>query len=198
MIRVLHELKKQFAGYFSGNAKAIHPDLRGRVFAICVRYGGVSEYESVLQNYRETHVADQKVAALAALTATRDPALIRRTLDFSLSSEVRPQDIIYIFRSIAQNEAARRLTWEFMKSKWQELYKRYYRGSLSLLSSVVAASTSSFSRFEDADDIRNFFADLDVSSISRTLSQSLEKIEISAKWLTRDAEAVRSWLEQNA
>lgn len=195
---MLSELKKQFAAYVAGNPKAIHPDLRGRVFAICVRYGGVSEYESVLQSYRETHVADQKVAALAALAATRDPVLIRRTLEFSLSAEVRPQDIIYIFRSIAQNEVARRLTWEFVKVNWQELYKRYYRGSLSLLSSVVAASTSSFARLEDADDIRQFFADLDVSSISRTLSQSLEKIETSAKWLTRDAQAVRNWLDQNA
>jgi len=52
-------------------------------------------------------------------------------------------------------------------------------------------------RFEDAKDIRAFFADKDTSSINRVIEQSIEKVTISANWLQRDRQSVSDWLAAN-
>jgi len=189
--------QQRFQAFIKGDNTAIHPNLRGTVFALNVKHGSEAEYNAVFDIYQTTTVADQKTAALAALTASRSQELIRRNLDLSLSSHVRSQDVIYIFRSIVLNEAARRPTWVYLRENWDKIHDKFSKGGLSLLQSIIGASTSSLTRFEDAKDIRAFFADKDTSSINRVIEQSIEKVTISANWLQRDRQSVSDWLAAN-
>jgi aminopeptidase 2 len=94
-----------------------------------------------------------------------------------------------------QNPVARRSTYTFLKDNWSTIEARFSRGSISLLSSIVAASTGTLTTLEDAADIRAFFADKDTAAFSRTIEQSIEKITLHAKWLARDATPVAEWLK---
>ena len=85
-------------------------------------------------------------------------------------------------------------SWEFVQENWKFFYERYYRGSISLLSRVVSFSTQEFSQSGDADAVERFFADKDVSSINRTVQQSLEKIRSNSAWLTVNKDNVAQWL----
>jgi aminopeptidase 2 len=199
---VIEEAQTQFKKYTTpgkGHGEdAIHANLKGTVFALVVRYGGKKEYEDVLDIYQKHTVADVKVAALTALTASRDMTLIERTLNLSLNDDiVRDQDVIYIFRSISLNEKARRPTWAFLQNKWDELYKRFHGGSISTLSSIVSASTSELTTLQDEKDMETFFDGKDISDITRAVKQSKEKIHNFANWLTHDREPVAQWLAEN-
>jgi len=131
------------------------------------------------------------------LTATQKENEIQRTLNYSLDPQVvRPQDVIYIFRSIVQNPIARRPTYAFLKANWATIEERFSRGSISLLSSIVAASTATLTTLDDAADIRAFFSKKNTDAFSRTIEQSIEKITLHAKWLDRDAAAVADWLKK--
>lgn len=204
---VLAEAKKRFGAFVAalegGDEKAkidtLHPNIRGAVFSMVVRYGGDTEYDAVLEIYRNSTVADQKVTALAALGSARLARLVDRTLGLALSDEVKTQDVIYIYRSMAANEDARRPTWQFVQAHWKTLYDRLYLGSLSLLSTIVSASTSHLATDQDAIDVETFFASKGdaVKAISRTVAQSVEKIKNASKWLQRERDDVSAWLRGN-
>ena len=194
---LLAEARIKFERFITGQPDEIHPNLRGSIFALNVKFGGSKEYEAVLEIYKNTKVADQKTAALSALTASRDIALINRTLEMSLQeSEVRPQDIIYIFRNIISNEVARRPTWQFVKTNWARIYEKFAGGSISLLSSIVSASTGSLTTLKDAEDIEDFFKDKETASFSRVIAQSIEKVIMAARWLERDRQPIADWLKE--
>ncbi|KAI3640726.1 hypothetical protein MIR68_001604 [Amoeboaphelidium protococcarum] len=193
---IIAECRKRFDLFIGGNQESIHPNLRGAVFAVVLRNGGVKEYEAVLKIYQETKVADQKLVALGALGSTQDESLLLRTLDFGLSDQVRPQDIIYVVSPVASNTQGRRLAWKWVKDNWQVLYDRYYSGSMSLLSRIVSSSTEDFSSADMYADVEQFFNGKEVKAISRAIQQSLEKIDTHAKYLQRDRAAVESWASQ--
>lgn len=155
---VIAESKKRFAEFTAGKEDAIHPNLRGAVFQVALRNGGVAEYEKVLQLYKDTTIADQKVIALGSLGATLQPDLLKRTLELGLSEDVRPQDIIYVFGPVAANPVGRTMAWAFVKEKWQILYDRYYSGSMSLLGRILSTCTEDFASDKHYEDVEKFFS----------------------------------------
>lgn len=154
---VINEAQSRFKSFLAGDKQVIHPNLRGAVFSIVLREGGVEAYEAVLRLYQETTIADQKLIALSALGSTRDPALLQRTLDFSMSEGVRPQDIIYVFGTVASNPKGRTMAWEFVQKHWAALEERYYKGSMSLLGRIVSSTTDSFSSTAWFEQVKAFF-----------------------------------------
>lgn len=181
-----------------GDVNAIHPNMFGPVLGLVVRFGGENEWDQVFNLYKKLEVADQKVAALSALTETRSTELIQKTLSLTLKEDhVRTQDLIYIFRGLAGNIRARKCSWEFVKVNWKIFYDRLYRGSLSLLSGIVGASTGGFVTEQDAKDVEHFFKEKDVSSIDRQINQALEKIRTASKWINRDDSLLKDWLGNN-
>jgi len=192
---VLKEARVRFDRFIAGDSSAIHPNLRGVVYSLIIRNGGQAEFDQVLNLYQKFTVPDQKLSALGALGASREPSVIMAALELSKRDDlVRPQDCMYIFRTVGVNTAGRRLCWEFVQQNWKFFYDRYYRGSISLLSRVVSFSTQEFSKAVDADAVEKFFADKDVSSIDRTVQQSLEKIRSNSAWLAVNKDNVAQWL----
>jgi aminopeptidase 2 len=158
--------------------------------------GGQEEFDSVFSIYQQSANPDQKLHALRALGATQDPKVIQQALSLVFDqANVRPQDIGYILGNVEANPAGRRAAWAFVKGNWSRFYDAFYRGSISLLSRVVSSTTEHFTALADAQDVRAFFADgKDVSSITRAIDQSCEKIECAAQVLQRDSAAVAAWL----
>jgi aminopeptidase 2 len=189
---IIKEAKRRFDLFLSEDEKALHPNIRGSVLAIVVANGGKEEWEQVLEVYRATTTADQKIMALAAVGATRQPEMIQRALEISLSSDVRPQDTMYLYNSIGSTAEGRYPLWTFVQANWSE-YERMYAGSMGLFGHVVKASTSRFSKEEMARDIEAFFSDKDTTHVQRPLEQSLEKLRVNAKWLTRARKDVAAW-----
>lgn len=99
---------------------------------------------------------------LSSLGATRDPELLKRHLAFSITDEVRQQDIIYVIGPVASNPAGRKLAWEFVQANWQTFYDRYYHGGMSLLGRVVSSSTGDFSSAKWLAEVEAFFGTRDI------------------------------------
>lgn len=90
---IISAAKDMFNKYMAGDRSAIHPNLRGSVFALALKYGGVEEYEKILEFYRNSTNSDERNTALRSLGRARQPELIKRTLDLLFSGEVKDQDI---------------------------------------------------------------------------------------------------------
>ena len=178
----------------AGDKKAIHPNLRGSVYAIVLDLGGKAEYDVVEHEAINAETSVERNTALRALGRAKSPELIQRTLDLSLSKHVKTQDIYMPLSGLRGHAEGTEALWKFTKDNWNELVKRL-PVSLPLLSSVVAMATSSFTHREHIKDIEAFFKDKSTKGFDMSLSQALDSVSAKAAWLERDSEDVKTWLQ---
>lgn len=106
---VVAECKTRFAKFIGGDDKAVHPDIRGAVYAsICLlhlakhltddrssrygvvlKHGGKAEFDALVAHYDRLEAQDEKVAVLRSLGASLLPEVHQAVLDFAMSDKVR-------------------------------------------------------------------------------------------------------------
>lgn len=133
---------------------------------------------------------------MRALGRAKSPELIQRTLALAVSDDVKAQDIYLPISSLRTHPEGIEALWAFVKENWSELEKRL-PPSLSMLSSVVSITTSSFTKREHIKDIESFFASKSTKGFDKALAQSIDAISAKAAWIERDSEDVKTWLKKN-
>ncbi|KAI8089940.1 aminopeptidase [Halteromyces radiatus] len=198
------EAKKRFDKFVAGDMDALHPNLRGPVYGIVLSNAANVEeenavWEKILQMYHnECLPTDQRLIALNSLGGAKSEALISRYLLMSLDEkEVRGQDSIYVFGSLAANPDARLLFWQFFTQNYDLLYSKFCK-TISLFGAAVRSAVGGFSSLEKLEEIEAFFADKDTKEYARPLQQALEGARVNAKWLLRSKESVALWVQNNA
>ena len=187
--------RARFTSFTAGDAAALPPDLRAAVFKAVLARGGRAEFEALLGIYNGAEQQELRIAALQALGAAADPALVRRALEFNLhGGSVRSQDLMYVVASAAANAKGRRVAWDYLREQWDDIKARLDGGGF-LLTRLVSLSTAGLASEADAADVEAFFAARGTASMQRTVAQSVEKIRAAAAWLRRDAADVAAWLE---
>ncbi|KJE96694.1 aminopeptidase puromycin sensitive [Capsaspora owczarzaki ATCC 30864] len=193
--QIIAEAKSRFDRFVKGETAALHADVRGPAFSAVVAHGGAAALDAVVSIFRKADSADLQLICLGALGHTREPALIQRVLEMSLSEEVRSQDLHTIVATCGHNRYARDATWQFVKSHWAEYNARLVSGFLIVR--VVSASSEALVTDADAADVEAFYKVHSNPSIERSVQQSLEHIRASSAWLGRDRAQVQQWLEAN-
>ncbi|MDE0031708.1 MAG: M1 family metallopeptidase [Deltaproteobacteria bacterium] len=176
------------------DATPVAPDLRMAVYGQVVESRGLEGYEAVLRVYREAELHEEKNRCLRALGCSTDLDLLRRTLDFSLSDEVRGQDTPLAVAGVAMNPLGRDLAWNFLREKWAEFDDRYGQGGF-IIARIVSITTEDFTTLEKAAEVESFFESHPAPAATRTVRQSLERIRSNALWLERDGDAIAGWLD---
>ncbi|KAF1998041.1 hypothetical protein P154DRAFT_536680 [Amniculicola lignicola CBS 123094] len=185
-----------FSKFKKGDEAAIHPNLRGSVYAIALANGGKEEYDAILDHARHAKTSDERNTALRSLGRAKDPELIQRTLALSLSDDVKSQDIYLPISALRSHPEGIRALWAWVKENWTELEKRL-PPSLSMLSSVVSITTSSFTHKDQMKDIEEFFSKKSTKGFDKALAQSYDAITAKAGWIERDSEDVKAWLKEH-
>ncbi|TQS36621.1 hypothetical protein Golomagni_02922 [Golovinomyces magnicellulatus] len=190
---VIDAARQMFAKFASGDASAIHPNLRGSVFGIVLKYGGKEEYDIILNTYRNSRNSDERNTALRSLGRARDPELIKRTLSLPFSNDVKEQDIYLPISSLRSHPAGIEALYTWMTDNWEELNKRIPPG-LSMLGSVVSLCTSAFNSQADLERVQKFFSTRSTKGFDQSLAQSCDSIRSKSAWLDRDRHDVEKWI----
>ncbi|KAJ9085936.1 hypothetical protein DSO57_1009262 [Entomophthora muscae] len=152
---VLEEARRHFNLFLGCDPTALHPDLRTTIYQIVLSLGGDTEYQALKKIYHETKNPDQKLSALTVLGYVTQPALINDALNFSISDEVRTQDLDYLISTLSFNSHSRRTSWVFVKSHWG-LFEERYSSNLVALGNLIKDITSNFTTEVDACDVEKF------------------------------------------
>jgi aminopeptidase N len=168
------------------------PNLLGTIYEAVAKRGGTDGYEQLLTRYRAADDAEAKVRLLSALGRTPDPVLKRRTLEFALSKEVRPQDAYTPIASVASTAVGAQLAWAFIKERWTEICERH-QGNNARIGYYLKIAGNLATR-EDLADARDFLAAHPVEGLSLVSAQALERLEINCRWREAHAQAVADWL----
>lgn len=178
----LNEASRRFHAFLDDrNTPLLPPDIRKAAYVAVMQRVSTSNrlgYESLLRVYRETDLSQEKTRILGSLPYCPDPIIILDVLNFVLSSEVRCQDAVF---GLNVSKEGRETAWTWLKDKWEYISKTW--GSGFLLTRFISSIVSPFASFEKAKEVEEFFASRTKPSIARTLKQSIERVNINAKWV---------------
>ncbi|MBI1838871.1 MAG: M1 family metallopeptidase [Candidatus Colwellbacteria bacterium] len=174
---------KELFGKLKDGKNSIHADLRSVVYNLTTKNGGVKEYEKLAKMYKAVSLHEEKNRIGRALGNFRNKNLLKKTLAFSLSKHVRPQDTIGIIAGVWFNPDGHDLAWNFVKANWEDFLKRYGGGhSLSRLLACAGSSASA----AQAKNFKDFFKKNAAPGAKRTIEQALESINSNVAWLMRE------------
>ncbi|KAK4540281.1 hypothetical protein LTR36_009593 [Oleoguttula mirabilis] len=187
---------EMFEKFMNGDRSAIHPNLRGGVYSVVLQNGGEKEYNALVKEYETAKNADERNTALRALGRAKDPKLIQRSLAYSVSKEVKDQDIYLPLAGLRAHREGIEALWSWMKANWDTLRVKL-PPSLTLLGSVVSMGTSGFSTEAQLKDVEAFFKEKGAKGFERNLAQSCDGIRAKIGWIERDAKDVEEWLRHS-
>jgi len=150
------------------------PALLSTAIQLAALHGDRVLYDRMLERARTSSEPSEKQRFLNALGQFTDPVLINRTIDVAFSNDVRSQDAPGLLGVLLSNPAARALTWQAIKDRWQELERRL--GVFQGIPAIVG-STRSFCDPAARQDVARFFGEHKISAAARSLRQSLENID---------------------
>lgn len=178
----LNEASRRFHAFLDDrNTPLLPPDIRKAAYVAVMQRANASnrsDYESLLRVYRESDLSQEKTRILGSLASSPDPTIILEVLNFLLSSEVRSQDAVF---GLAVGIEGREIAWTWLKDNWEHISKTW--GSGFLITRFVSAIVSPFASSEKVKEIEEFFASRTKPSIARTLKQSIERVNINARWV---------------
>jgi len=184
--QTIRHAQKMFA-----HPEKIHADLRGVVYSTVTKHGGPKEYKKLMRMYRSAVLHEEKNRIGAALGNFRQKNLLKRTLAFAISKDVRRQDCVRMIGAVSINPEGADLSWNFIKKNWKTFVERY-SGSreLNYLLEPMGISTS----VQRAKDIERFLKKHPAPGTERTVQQVLERIHSNAAWLVRDRQHLKKYL----
>jgi len=170
---------------------AIDPTLDGAVVRTAAAHGNAALFDALVAALQRASAPEAQYRYLTALSQFRDPALIDRALERTLSSSLRSQDTSVYLRGFFQNPAARGRAWAFVRERWTALEpKIMIAGGDTLL----VGSLGNFCDAAARDSIAAFFAEHKLPGAVRTLDQTIERINNCIELQTQQTPAVTNWL----
>ena len=170
---VLREARRLVDAHFETGA-TLNPAVAETALELAAINGDTALYERYLSSMKDSSRRDAEAVYRTALTHFADGALIKRTLDYASSSDVRTQDAPEILGQVMARPSATAATWAHIKSNWTTIEKSL--GVFQGLPTIVGA-TRHFCDRASREDVVQFFSLHKVRGTERTLEQSLETID---------------------
>ena len=158
---------------------------------VAAMHGDAALYRKVMSRLEAAHDPEQHALYSQILTQFTDPALVKETLNFFISPEVRSQDVALLLSRELIKPATQPEGWDFIQSHWNDIQKT---GGAFLSGEIVEAS-GRFCTPELRDSMWSFFSEHDVLA-KRTLKQSRERIDYCIDLKSQQESILSSWLKQ--
>jgi len=185
--------KTRFAGFLK-DPKSLPADLRVPVYFAAVKNGGQEEVDALIRLHDESDLNEEKVRCIRALGEVDSEERLKAYLEWG-STNVKPQDLLYVMHCAASNPAGHQLAWDYAKANWGNWIAKYGKGNF-LLTRFMESATGSFSSEARAVEVAEFYKTVDTEGVERKLAQCLEGIRVRAAWIERDSAAVAEWFSQ--
>ncbi len=177
--KIISEAKSRFSNLLKTGQ--LSPDLRGPIYSIIAWSGNASTYQKILGLYRKAPTQEEMVRLLSSLANFQDKKLLSKTLSFTLSKEVRTQNLFQPIARMVTNPQGKELVWPWIKQNWKGIVSRFGVGN-PLLNRIIG-SVSIEADLEKEKEIKKFFTKHHVPGTGMKLAQTLERIRIHARFI---------------
>jgi aminopeptidase N len=183
---------RELAVQYIADPRSIPSTLAPSVLQVAAVGGDGSLYDGYLAELRKGHSQPERYYRyFNALSWFGDPALVKRTLEFAMSSEVRSQDASTLIGSLLVKPWSSTLAWEFTKDRWPTLLK-----TLNVFQAIpdIVSSFGSFCSVTRANEVKDFLAKNAVPAVARAAQQAIERIDNCVALDMRQSKPFGAWL----
>ena len=153
----------------------VDPSLAAASVAIVAAGGTADDFERYLGAIRTARTPQEELRYLYALPDFRDAMLIGRTIEMTLSGEIRTQNAPGVLaRAVANRDHGDR-AWEFLKEHWDEIVSRLAPATLVYATDGVRYLTEP----GQVEDAAAFFAAHPIPQSALQLRQILERQRVN-------------------
>ena len=193
---VVREAADRFAKFEAGEGDALPSEYQSAAYKLLLK-ADAAYYPRILKLFETLPLNEEKKSCLVGLGAAPTPDLRDAALDLALSDDVKLQDFFYVALSMhGTSVAARDHTWAHFQTHFAKYQAKIGDSGSSLMDACVTGACSGYSSDAKADEIVAFFNANPLPRNERKISQTVEAIRSSAKYvetiLKSDAQA---WLD---
>jgi aminopeptidase N len=170
--------------------KTLDPTLSGAAVLVSTSDGDGALYDRLLAVSKDSSDPAQQGDALRALARFRDAALVKRTLDYAASGEVRNQDSWTILVALLRNRETRDQSWDYIQKNWDKVHAQLTVSS----GTELVAGTGSFCTIRQRDEVANFFAAHKVDAAERALAEAVDTINDCVQLRSAQEPKLHMWL----
>lgn len=120
-------------------------------------------------------------------------------MEQSLHGQVmKTQDLPDVVVVVARNPHGYKLAWDFLRSNWHTMIKKFDLGS-NTVSYLVNGVTNQYSTREMLNEVQSFFGSLteETGSEMRCIQQAYETIEDNIRWTDSNLPLLQNWLNRH-
>ncbi len=138
----------------------------------------------MLARYRDALTPQDQLRYLYALSEFDTEALILRTCQLAMSSEVKTQNAPFLLRQCIANRRHGSAAWRFVRQHWDEANERFPSNTIvRMIDSVKLLNDPAV-----AADVQGFFAEHPIEQAAKTLDQVLERQRVNTALRAREQE----------
>jgi puromycin-sensitive aminopeptidase len=167
----------------------VDPNVVPALVVILAHTGTNARYEEFSERYKTAATPQEERRYLFSLAGFQSPDLLTRTLACAINGEIRVQDAPFIVSAVMTNVYGRELAWDFVKTKWDEMDRRFPKQGLRrMCGGIVGLATPGLER-----DVRAFFASRKIDLGGKTLEQHLEQLRIAVAFREREGQKLKDY-----
>jgi puromycin-sensitive aminopeptidase len=161
----------------------VDPNLSAAALTVTATLGDAALHDLLVEHLRTTGNPQDRQRIQFSLTRFRDPGCLARTLELTLSADVRTQDAPYLVRDALANRDNATLAWRFASGNWSEMEDRFPANSIPrMLGGIRAIRDRAL-----ADEVAAFVARHPVPQGELQVRQHLERMWVTVGLAEREA-----------
>jgi puromycin-sensitive aminopeptidase len=179
---------------FLAHPPSVDPSLASPALTVSATLGDTRMHDRLAAQFRASDNPQDTQRLLVALSRFRDADAFGRTLDLSLSPDVRTQDAPYLLGQTLANRDNGPAAWSFVSAHWGTIAERFPANSLPRLVGGVRAVRDR----KLAGEIAAFLADHPIPQGELQVRQHVERMWVTVALAEREAERLPAALVPSA
>ena len=176
------------------HGEAVDPTLLYPALSIAGRNGDTALYDAIQKRAETATSPEDMFRYLGALGDFRTPALVERSLEYSISPQVRSQDAPFLMDALLSNHDTQDQAWDFIRQHWPQVQARLTNFSAT----AVVNGAENFCDASHKQQVQDFFSQHPIPAAQRALNQTLEFIGNCVDLKAQQAPKLASWLQQQS
>ena len=180
---------RRYADRYFNDPRSVDPTLASTFVEAAAAADDEAYYDRVLNAFKSATTPEQRSRAASALGAFRSPKLVKRTIDFAVSDEVRRQDAPGLVRGLLFNAETSAAAWAYIEANWDrvtaKIPARSLAGYLGGLCDPAALA-----------EARGFFEKHPSPDATRGVAQTIERAQQCIAFREAQAANFAQWAEQ--
>jgi aminopeptidase N/puromycin-sensitive aminopeptidase len=189
--QIIAEAKDLTEKYIADQA-SVEPSLVNPAVGIASENGDSHLFDQLQRLSKSSNDPDVEDTTLLALANFRDPALLRRALDYATSGQVRNQDSAFLFVIALRSRDTRPVAWDYIQKNWDKVHAQL----TTSMGAYLVQSAGSFCSVEKGQEVQTFFATHPVTAAEHAIQRATDAIHDCTVLRAAQQPKLAEWLTQ--